>query len=184
MQGNHSNKSNYFENNSPQIGMWTLGLKEPVIQGSYSNERNFYVRLYTYLSYQYGQLTIFYVHQMLAQNLGTGILIIKRPSGIKLASMARPLFPLPPPPPIFPPLRLRALLISDCQLPEPPLLTELGVVHSHHHPGSVHGNSRPQEREELLSRLTFILRAQMLIWKLPNIQFFDHFLTLFLTSMH
>ena len=53
--------------------------------GNHSNESNPHVILYTYLSYYYSQLTIFiilfYVHQTLAQNVGTGILIIKRPSG-------------------------------------------------------------------------------------------------------
>ena len=72
----------------------------------------------------------------------------------------------PPPPSTFPPtlwfvpipshlislpLRLLALLIADRQLPKPPLPAELGVVHPLHHPVPAHGNSRPQQREELLS---------------------------------
>ena len=84
------------------------------------------------------------------------------------------LFPVPPPP--LPSLRLLALIIDNCQLPERLLLDKLGVVCPHHHPIPDHGRSLPQKREELLPRVT--LRAQMIIWKLPNVQFLP-FLTFF-----
>ena len=62
MQGNHSNERNSFDRNSPQKGMWNYGLKGPGIQGNHSNERDSYVRLCTYLSYYYSQLTITFLN--------------------------------------------------------------------------------------------------------------------------
>ena len=84
---------------------------------------------------------------------------------------------VPLPLPTLPPLRLLSLIINDSQLPKPPLLAKLGAVCSHHHPISVPSKSRPQNREEILPFLNFALRYQMLIWKLPNIIFFDNFST-------
>ena len=67
----------------------------------------------------------FYVHQMLAQKVGTDILIIKRPSGRNWRPW-QDRFP-PSHPPSYLPLLLLALIVSELQLPEHPLLSKLGV---------------------------------------------------------
>ena len=83
---------------------------------------------------------LFYVHQTLSQNVGTGILIIKRPSGrnwrpwrdLHFRTPPLPLlegvFPSHPTPLISHTLRLLVLIISKRQFPEPPLPAELIVV--------------------------------------------------------
>ena len=67
---------------------------------------------------------LFYVNQKLAQNVGTGILIIKRPSGRNLCQWRDRSF-LSPPSPCF---------LQPSQSPDPPLLRSASV---HHEPRQV-----------------------------------------------